>query len=214
MLSVFDRRLAWMLLVPLMAGCASRTMTPPASTAESWQQRQERLADWDHWQVRGKVAVRTPNRRDSASLDWVQRGGHFRLFMAGPFGRGAVTLEGTPEALTLSRAGKPPQRTTDPQAFVRRQLGWSLPLKEAAWWARGLPAPRDDYRMKLDNRQRLQQLRQAGWQIHYQGYQQTSWGDLPRALKLEGPRDLRVRLVFNDWRALEENSETSAMKAH
>jgi outer membrane lipoprotein LolB len=84
------------------------------------------------------------------------------------------------------------------ERFLARELGWSVPVRSARYWVRGLADPAANAAPLLDELGRLAQLTQSGWQIRYEEYalKDSLW--LPRRLVMEGG-PARVRLVIDTW---------------
>jgi outer membrane lipoprotein LolB len=81
--------------------------------------------------------------------------------------------------------------------------GWALPLSGLRYWVLGIPEPkrgfeRDAKRGHLDAYGRLAKLRQGGWTIDYQQYQDTQPIELPQEIALSN-RALKVKLVVSEW---------------
>ncbi|WP_210397109.1 lipoprotein insertase outer membrane protein LolB [Motiliproteus sediminis] len=188
-----------LLLIAALAGCATRP--PPAMPlpVTPWEQRQQQLAPQQHWTLQGKIAVRVNGTNNAANLNWTQHGDAYRIFMAGPLGRGAVDIEGTSQRLRLLIAGEEPYETDNPEMLLYQRLGWSFPLDQVNWWIRGLPAPASPHRIVLDERQRLSELNQSGWTIRYPRYREFNGTELPAKLILTRGDQLKLTLVFKSW---------------
>jgi outer membrane lipoprotein LolB len=170
---------------------------PPAA------EREARLLALDPWEFRGRVAARSaPDRGGQASLDWRQTGDASRIRIRGPFGAGAYQIDWDPLQVTVTtRDGEVALDELGPDAaerFLARELGWSVPVRSARYWVRGLADPAANAAPLLDELGRLAQLTQSGWQIRYEEYalKDSLW--LPRRLVMEGG-PARVRLVIDTW---------------
>lgn len=196
-------------LTMLVVGCA----TPPAPVTDGltsqppadWSQRQQALADFRHWQLQGKLAVRQTDDSGSAVINrWTQHGEQYQLSLSSAFlGLGHTRLSGQPGYLELTLSDGETYRSTDPDALMLAATGWQLPLTNLSWWIRGLPAPEGDFELRFDPTGTLAVIRQDGWEIRY-----DRWRDfLPEKPRLPAritavKEDKRVRVVVTDWRSL------------
>jgi len=201
------------LLALLLNGCATQLPAPsPPPASIPWEQRQRALSMLDSWMLQGKIAIRVDQQNHAANLSWTQQGDHYRIFMAGPFGRGAVDIEGDEHHLRLLLAGEDPLETDAPQALLEQRLGWSFPLQQLAWWVRGLPAPDSAHRLTLDSQHRLQQLQQSGWQINYPRYALFATTELPAKLVLTRGDQLKLTLILKTWQLGSDASPAQLVK--
>lgn len=191
----------------LLQGCMTAPPAPPPDDSltrtepENWQARQAQLRELRQWTLQGKVAVRHENGNDSAVIrEWVQNGDQFLIEMSSAFmGMGSVRLEGSPDFLTITESNGQQYRSDDPDALIRRTLGWSLPVEALYVWVRGLPLQNSPASLFFDQQGRISHLRQQGWEIHYDRYATLAGVDnVPRSLT--ATRDeLRLRLVITQW---------------
>lgn len=169
----------------------------PAKTGV-WQAHQDALSTLLTWQARGRIAVRTDEDGGSASFDWKQAGEKYHIRLRGPFGQGAMELEGNEYGVWLKRAGQTAVFSTQPERLLERESGWRLPIAGLEYWLRGLPDRRGDARPQLNADGHLASLQQHGWQIDYRRYQEVGEYTLPTRLELQ--RDgLHVKVLVDRW---------------
>jgi len=181
----------------LLSACSAFQAPPPVpqEVTENWQQYQQRMQQQRHWQLEGKVGIRTANENNSAGFQWLQQAERFDIQLSGPFNAQAARIYGDDLRTTLESDG---QRFSaqSPEILLQRQLGWQLPVRELVWWVRGLPAPGSPAQQQLQN-ERLSKLQQQGWQISYDRYSP----DLSHPEKLTLLYDqLRIRLIIHQWK--------------
>ncbi len=185
-----------------LGACAPLTPPPADDTAVAlrWSQHRESLASVLGFALQGRVAE--PGVGRSGELNWRQHAdGRFELQLSGPFGVGAVAIDGDAHSVIV-RTKDGEQRTTDPEGWMQTHLGWHLPLSGLRAWALGLPAPGAVEHLSFDAQGRLLLLRQQGWTVRYESYQAVGGLDLPR--KLEAQSDAtRLRLVIDRWNAVD-----------
>ena len=193
------RRVALLTLL-LLSGCA--TSPGPADTQAAelrWMQHRESLATVLGFELQGRLA---DSQGRSGELHWRQHADdRFELQLRGPFGVGAIAIEGD-AAGVWARTRDGSEFTTDPEGWMQRRLGWHLPLQGMRAWALGVPAPGPADRLVFDDDGHLLMLQQDGWTLRYDGYQDVGHLELPR--KLEAQSDaIRLRLVIDSWAAVD-----------
>lgn len=202
-----NSRDAWwaaLLLAVLVAGCTRPERLPEAPSAE-----EGRLLALDHWEARGRIAVRRDGDRPDggqASMDWAQTGAVTTVALRGPFGAGGYEIVAGPAGLVVrSAAGESVIDDPAPDAAERwfaGQLGWSFPVASARYWLRGVADPAVPAEVVRDADGRVVILRQHGWEVDYAEYRATSGFWLPRRLTLTGsPAGVphRARIVIDRW---------------
>lgn len=187
---------ARLLLALALAGglgaCAS--VQPPPSgpgldqASRAWEQRRSQLEAHDGFELQGRLAVKGGGL--SGSLRWQQAGSRFRLRLSGPFGAGALSLEGD-EALVAIKGKDLDLVTAEPEAVLAARTGWRLPLAALRWWVLGLPAPEQEAQLQLDADGRPLGFRQLGWQLRYDDWR-------PGSPSLPG----RIEAQQDNWQAL------------
>lgn len=184
------------LLLPLwLSACA----TVPLPVAEQpWQQRSEALAALENWTARGKIAVRSGQQSESASLDWQQHGSDTRLQLSGPMGLQATEIHSNGHELLIQRGDELTRLDISTPDAVRLHTGWDLPLQALPYWLKGLPAPKPRATAVEVANELLQRLDQDGWTVSYERYQQFGDYLLPTRLSIERG-DTRARLVIQNW---------------
>ena len=191
------RRLALVLL--LLAGCA--TQPPPSEyNADAWQQHRRLIAPLDHWRAIAKLGIRSPKKNASARLDWIQRGGDYRIALSGPLGFGSALIEGNAEVAQMQHDGKTLLRS--PDALLLQATGMALPVEAWHWWLRGIPMPDEQPIAALANNSLGQATTfiQRGWTLSFSRYEQTALGYLPTKIRGENAA-LRFKLVVAQWRS-------------
>jgi outer membrane lipoprotein LolB len=192
------RQLTLWLSLALLAGCTGLAEREP--TSAGWKAHSAQLAELQRWTANGKLALRTADASDSASMVWQQHDRDTHLQLSGPLGMGATTIESDGQQLDIRRGDE--QQTLDistPDAIMLN-TGWDLPLHALTYWLKGLPAPDTDIQ-KLDlnpQTQVLQSLQQDGWDIRFESYGKFQSYILPTRLRIERGATL-VKVVIAQW---------------
>jgi outer membrane lipoprotein LolB len=191
----------WAAAFTLLAGCA--TTTPPRNpenqkaAEQQWAQRRASVSQIDRFLMTSRLAYGKV-LGVKADLRWQQNAdGSFDMRISGPFGVGAATLTGNRQhVLVRTRDGD--YDTPDPEAWLRENMGWTLPLNSLRYWALGLPAPQSEATIELDIKGKAVVLEQDGWRLEYSEYQSKEDYELPRKFEATNPT-VRLKVVVDDW---------------
>ncbi len=190
------------LLVLMLAtvACVHRPgLTPP----ENLREHEKQLQAINAWRIDGKLGVRTADDSGSASIKWTQQGLDYQINLSGPLGQKRMIITGQPGKVRMEQTGEPAREARSPEALIKKQLGWTLPVTQLAYWVRGLPAPKGRIARLEQNSDGLVALLQQGdWLIRYTNYSDQSLND--KTLALPGRivaeyRDVRLTLVIRQW---------------
>lgn len=171
-----------LLALGLLAGCVTTpaSLHNPVATDTAWTLRQQQLAAVQGFETSGRIAVKGGGL--SGALRWQQDGEHFKLRIAGPFGAGALSVQGTPGEVAIK--GKDIDLvTTEPAQVLAERTGWRLPLDSLRWWVLGLPAPQPEASVTLDAEGQALQITQADWVLRYSDYRSDTAPALPRRIE-------------------------------
>jgi outer membrane lipoprotein LolB len=189
------------LLAAALAGCASlfprapAPEVPPEVSQALWQQHRKQLAKIGDFALNGRIASGMLGRAD---LYWKQQAnGRFSMRVSGPLGVGAAELSGNARQVRV-RTAQGEEFTTDPEAWLQQQFGWSLPVRGLRWWALGLPAPGIRYQLELDAEGRAARIVQNGWDLSYTEYQEVDGIVLPKRVEAVNGEN-EVRLLADRW---------------
>jgi outer membrane lipoprotein LolB len=100
--------------------------------------------------------------------------------------------------VSLTASDQKVYQARDVETLTAQVLGWRLPLEGLPDWVRGHAAAGAPAQTKLDDTQRLAELRQSGWLVEFLDYNDAS--GLPARLRLSR-EDVEIRLVIDQWRS-------------
>lgn len=193
---MFLRPFAVPLLLLILAGCA--TQQGPEYYGETWLQHEATLANFTHWTVNGKIALRNSARSESGNMNWNQRDLVSELILSGPMGLNTTTLHSDGELLVINDGQQSRQYDLSSDDAIAMQIGWDLPVQALHYWLKGMPAPEISIQsLELDGG-RLKRLQQSGWIITVESYQLFEQIMLPTKLQIERA-DTRARIIIRKW---------------
>lgn len=168
-------RVALAAAASLLSACVSPGIAPSvegrAAAEAAWNQRIASIEAANGFVLLGRLAVKGGGL--SGSLRWQQDGTRFNLRLTGPFGVGALTLDGD-DRLVAIKSKNIDLVTAEPEAVLAARTGWRLPLNALHYWVLGIPAPQSAADVALDADGRALSLQQAGWSIRYSDYRDGS----------------------------------------
>lgn len=182
----------------LLAGCAGMPETRPDGAP--WEARRASLEQLEHWTASGKIALRTAEQSESASLLWQQIGTATHLRLSGPMGISATTIDSDGHQLEI-RQGEDYSRWNLDDPDLQTNGEWDLPLRSLHHWLKGIPDPTlEVLSLQLDEATQLpRQLQQQGWTVEFQQF--ARFGDHQLPIKLQATRGAtRVRILLREWR--------------
>ena len=198
------KKIILLVFIPFfMSACSliPRGETPPATANYSWEEHQAIINQMTRWVATGKIGIRTQNDSQSASLFWQQDQQAYEISLKGPLGQGGATISGDQYSATLEVPGEQPMAAGSPEELLSLRLGWEIPVKDAQYWIKGIPAPGSKYDTVLYEN-RLARLTQQGWDIEYQNYIEADDTSLPGKLTLSREA-LKLTLIIRNWRRID-----------
>jgi outer membrane lipoprotein LolB len=191
----------WFALMITLVGCATAPPKPGDPKA-AWSARQAVLRQHETWALDGKLSVHTDEEGWFAGLSWRQDGERFRIDLKDSLGRIVARIERDGRRVTLIQHDGSKASADTPERLMRELYGWALPVSGLRYWVLGIPGParagQRQGRYKLDERGRLAILKQAGWSVDYEAYQDLDPVALPETISVTG-HDFRVKLIVDVW---------------
>jgi len=188
----------------LVAACAP-IQQQPSSTQPNWPQHQQQLAQLTHWDIMGKLGIRTPEQSNSARFNWRQQEQQFDIHITNLLGQNVATLTGNNAEVQLDIAGQGRYITDSPDQFLQQKLGWTLPVNMLNYWIKGVPAPNSPASYQLNEQGLLENLIQAGWQVNFSRYQPLESQTLPGKIRLQQD-DIALTLLIKRWNLKPESA--------
>ncbi|SEG33708.1 outer membrane lipoprotein LolB [Oceanospirillum linum] len=189
-------------ILVVLSGCGTTEPLKQASTP-FMDQHNRNFSQLTHFQIEGKIRLKTKDSSDSANLQWQQEGEHYNMTLSGPFGQTGARMEGSPYQVMLTIPDKGRFIDQSPEQLLYNHFGWDLPISSLLYWIRTLPAPGSSYQSDLNQAQQIRLLQQDGWNIHYDRYrpvssESTQSPELPGRIKVNRGQ-LELTLIINQW---------------
>jgi outer membrane lipoprotein LolB len=183
-------RIVWFAVALVtLAGCSLLRPAPELS-----------VPDVGGFVVKGRLAVRQGDDGFSSTFVWQHAIGHDEIELWGPLGQGRSRLVGNDSEVTIYTAKGEVLREPNPEAGMKRWLGFSLPLSALTHWILGEPAPGfPTADLSSDANGDVTLLEQLSWRIEFSAYEPRDDGRrLPgRIVAVRG--DVKVTLLPGEW---------------
>ena len=191
------QRVAAALTVLSLAGCAGMPETDIAPG--DWEAKRAQIEAINYFTASGKIALRTADQAETASLLWQQLDSSSHLRLTGPMGLSATTVDSNGRQVVI-RQGDETRRWDIDDPALQYAPGWNLPLQALQYWLKGVPDPNLEIEgLSLDPQGRLpQRLQQQGWQVEYRDFADFEGFTLPTRLEVSR-EDTHARIVLRRW---------------
>ena len=187
----------------VLGACAGQAKREPVGL--DWAQHSAQVQQLESWSASGKLALRTADKAESATLLWQQRAQDSHLNLSGPMGMNAVTVHSDGQRMEVQRADQVREFDISTPDAILHNTGWELPLHALPYWLKGIPSPGSQVQsMALGtDRDLLRELQQDDWQIDYQQYGEFQGLTLPTRLQIERASTV-VKIIIRDWQTLRD----------
>ncbi len=187
-------------VVLLLSACSlSQTRTDINTVDESvleqqWQQYYQ-TADYQNWQLQGRISMSNTEESWQARIIWKQSKDNFNINLMAAMIGSQMQLQGNLSSIKVTTHDNKVYYHSQPEEFLATSFGLNLPITGLQYWVLGLPDASTDYDKQLNAQARLARLSQYGWEIDYSDYDQNL---LPEKLTLV-KADWKIRLVIDQW---------------
>jgi outer membrane lipoprotein LolB len=169
-------------------------------------ERLVQLSAVEQWAAVGKLGIQSAKDSWSAGIQWRQSRDTYGIRLTGPLGQGLMELHGGPGLVELHTSDDKVYRARTAEELMQTHAGWRVPLTGLRHWILGRPDPQAPIvALELDPGGRLAELRQLGWVIRFQRYDDFDGIALPTKLTLENSR-VRGKLIVRTWRTGPEST--------
>ena len=157
----------------ILFGCQSTPKTPTILITPQQEQKTSaidnpNLVIQHHFQITGKIGVRTPQQNGSAFYGWTQMGEHFAIDLTGALGIGQTSIRGQAGDVTLTSSKTGILQAETPEELLFQATGWEAPITYLIAWIEAQAASTDAV-IEKDDMGRIQHIAEGGWtaKLHY-----------------------------------------------
>lgn len=153
-----------------------------------------------NWTINGRVALKTPQDKFSAALQWQQDTKSYQLRLSKLIGGTLLLLENKDSVVTLQFDGKTYQ-DSHAERLLWQVTGWTFPIADFEYWVSGRlnPGSQPAVDIKRDDTGRIWSFTSAdNWQVRYQNYKVFAGKALPHNLIIKKD-DLQLKLRVSGW---------------
>ena len=162
------------------------------------REHENQLAHFEDWQLSGKISVQDDQDNFSGRLHWRKSSASYELLIVAPMGRGSWRLEGTDDGAVLTDEKQRVWQGPDAEALLSERVGWHVPVNDLVYWIRAMRTPDRSTDVEFDSWGRMGRLREAGWTVTYQTWQESGGLQLPRKM-IASSDPYRLKLVISEW---------------
>ncbi len=182
-------------LAALLSACASREVRDQGA----WLAEREALFEaHPNWSVSGRVALSDGERGGSLSFQWKAEGARNEIALRTLAGgrQWRLVFDDRQAVLEGSDVDRLSGRNPDP--LVEAAVGWPIPVRDLAWWVRGLVPPDRTTLTRYAEDGTLALAESPPWTLEFQRYSDFENTVLPSRLQAESD-PYRVRMVLRNW---------------
>lgn len=187
----------------VLTGCVS-VVVPPATKDTSFlyllgKKRQARVSKQKYFVASGAFSISEVGKRPVlANYQWIQNNiGFYHIRISSALNLFNVIILGRLHSVTLWKSPRKHVTASTPEALVKREMGWTLPVRNLYYWIRGVAAL-GCKRLLFDQYGHLITLNQDGWHITYSSFKTVKGYDLPQKIILTRP-NLRIKIIVKHW---------------
>lgn len=148
-----------------------------------------------NWQIRGKVALISPEQKGSARLFWQQKGDNFEVVLTSTVGTHIFTLMRKDGKAQLIESNGQVSYSKDAESLLERKTQWYLPIKKLQTWIKGIPG---DASHRLNKKNQMDSLVQGQWAVNFNRYKNFSGYMLPEIITVFGYEN-QMRILIYEW---------------
>lgn len=188
------------LLLPLLStGCAILSPTE-LQINSSWSAQQAKLQQLEDWSLTGKLAIISPDERNSVNIYWQQSKQDFHISLTSFLGQTVLDIQKKGHNTVITDADGNSYFSTDTEQLIAELSGIVIPINHLQQWIKGNPS---EASYQLDDNLQVSSLlggdENSGiWSINYSDYRTINGINLPHKLQLKRA-DLRLKFAISNW---------------
>lgn len=180
-----------------LSGCS--LVSPDADKPLPEFSQQAELAKLNHWQLTGKLAIRTSGQKANAvDINWRQQGDEFHITFTKLF-KTVLEVKQDPYGAWLRDSDGNEHNAATAEQLIKQLAGWDLPLKQMQQWIKGVPQGAQATYDEQGNTLTLDALvNQQAWHLSVASHMQVQGLSLPQNLALKN-QDNTLKLKVYEW---------------
>ena len=189
-----------LMVISLLNGCAA---PKPPIVVINTNAHQQYLASFDQWQLRGRLAFKSPDEKFSANLNWAQDQLQYEVKLTSFIGTSLLEMQGAP-GFAKVYADDREFRDTDASRLIKELTGWNIPINHLPQWIKGQTHSSDE--VIFDENGLVQRINTRclmcdNWQITFGRYKQLDDVWLPHQITLVNQQapDNQIKIRINQW---------------
>ncbi|MCY7296992.1 lipoprotein insertase outer membrane protein LolB [Alteromonas sp. a30] len=166
-------------------------------------QHQTQLAQLLNWSIQGRIAIKTPEERFSASLHWQQEDKNYQIHLTNIIGTTLMQLEGNDNYAKLTYDDQA-FIDSDPERLLFRITGWRLPVKHLPSLIKGA-VPKSGFEHTVSDQGLMQTIKQLAdgdirnrWEANYVNFTQEGALFLPENITLKNASNT-IKIRISQW---------------
>ena len=179
-------------LATLLYGCA--TLKDEVASVNAV----ETPAELKSWRMDGRIGVQARDTAWQANLNWDHEATQDRLRISGPFSQGVVSIIVQKDLIYLNEGNGVTELSRDPDAMLRKRLGFTVPLSSLRYWILGAPDPAMPSIPVAGAAGAPAGFRQAGWRITPDKLASIEGWMLPQKLRADGA-GVKLKILADNW---------------
>lgn len=197
---LFIRNTTILGIVLLVSACATQPTTPiqtPANSAIN-QKHLATLANIKAFALKGRLGVVTQKQGFSGGIDWQHQVITDNIDVFSPVGGKVANIAKNSSGVTLTDQKGRSVSAQDAESLTETTLGFRLPLSGLSDWAVGRPNASKIEASSWDEQGKLLALKQDGWDIRYENYNDNNGVFLPSLIVLKSEK-VNLKLLVEKW---------------
>ena len=187
------KTLSFCILLSLLSACAHKSSFQLLDPTKNIP-----ITQLQHWQLKARMAIRTPKDSVTASLNWQKDDNLFDFHISGAFGATYAHLVQEKNNASLKIPDTELQTHRDAETLLQNTLGWDFPIDALSYWVKGLPSNKPNEEVHRNSLGQIEQIQLDHWHIGFSGYQNFQGYQLPKKIKAVHPQ-MTIKLVAKSW---------------
>ena len=189
-------RCGWLLgpMALIVAGCATvNTVSEPVILPDT-------VTAIRTWSMDGRIGVKAKDQAWQANLVWEHDPQQDRLRISGPLNQGLVSVIVQKDLIYINEGNGVSELSKDPDAALRKKLGFAVPLGSLRYWIMGVPDPdRSSSPLGYSTvAADAEGFLQSGWTVQPDKMANVNGWMLPRTLNVQGA-GVKLKILADNW---------------